>query len=65
MVDVRWYERPDVERVLDDRERPSNVLALDLEGDTDAGKKNPGVTRSRLHDLQRQPALRNLNRELV
>ena len=34
-VDVRWHERADRERVLDDGQGAARVLAIDLEDDAD------------------------------
>ena len=51
-VDVRRDERPDRERMLDDRQRAAGVLAVDLEDDADARRESAGSTLAGLDDLE-------------
>ena len=51
-VDVGWHECADRERMLDDRQRATRVLGVDLEGDPDAGRQSAGPTLALAHDLQ-------------
>ena len=55
-VRVRRHERADLERVLDDREPPARVLAIDLEDDTDAGRESAPSAAAGLDHLDRLAA---------
>jgi hypothetical protein len=51
-VHVRADERPDLERMLNDRKRSVSVGSIDLELDADAGTQATGSSIARLYDLE-------------